>query len=132
MVIVILGILSSIAIPKIGSMIESSKRAATRNEMQMLKRAIVGNPQVVAGGRYTDLGYEGDVGHLPCSLQHLGRKPAADASYDKFTRRGWNGPYVDTSGGEYLKNAWDTAYVYDSTARTITSTGGDSTLVVTF
>ena len=131
-IIVVLGILAAVAIPRMGGLTENSKVNATKAEMAMLKRAIIGNAQVTSGGRYIDVGYEGDVGTLPDSLVELAVKPAAVAAYDKFTRRGWNGPYVDTAGNEYLTDSWGTLYQYDKAARTITSLGGTESLVLSF
>ncbi|MCH9032827.1 MAG: hypothetical protein IIB00_11300, partial [candidate division Zixibacteria bacterium] len=45
---------------------------------------------------------------------------------------GWNGPYMDSAGGDYLIDAWGVAYGYDATTRTITSTGGPSPIALSF
>lgn len=132
MVIIVLGILAAVAIPKMSALSDNSRITATRSELQALKRAIVGNPQVVAGGRYTDLGFEGNVGHAPASLTELGQKPDTLSAYSQFTRQGWNGPYIDTAGGAYLKDAWGITYVYSQSARTIKSVGGSDTITVSF
>lgn len=132
MVIVVLGILAAVVFPRMGGLSESSRVTATRSELQVLKRAIVGNPAVVAGGRYVDVGFEGDVGHPPAGLTELAIKPDSINAYDPFTRLGWHGPYVDTTGGDYLTDAWGTAYVFSAAGRTITSLGGPDTIVVTF
>ena len=132
MVIVVLGLVAAIVIPRIGGLSESSRINTTKSEMLMLKRAIVGNPSAVAGGRYFDVGFEGDVGHPPANLSDLGTKPDSVPTYDKFTRIGWNGPYVDTSGGEYLTDAWGAAYIYDPAQRMIMSVGGSDTIIASF
>jgi prepilin-type N-terminal cleavage/methylation domain-containing protein len=126
MVIVVLGLVAAIVIPRMGGLSESSRISATKSEMLMLKRAIVGNPAAVAGGRYFD------VGHAPAGLTDLGIKPDSVPVYDKFTRIGWNGPYVDTSGGEYLIDAWGVAYIYNPAQRTIMSVGGTDTIIASF
>ena len=131
-VIVILGIIAAVAIPSFGDLTENSKEKATQSELLVLKKAIIGNGQAVAGGRYIDIGYYGDVGTLPDSLKDLVVKPASIAAYDRFTRRGWNGPYIDSSGGDYLTDAWNAFYVYNKTARTLKSVGGSDTITVTF
>ncbi len=132
MVIVVLGLVAAIVIPRMGGLSESSRITATESEMLMLKRAIVGNPSAVAEGRYYDVGFEGDVGHPPASLAELGSKPDTVPEYDKFTRIGWNGPYIDTSGGEYLTDAWGAAYIYNPSLRTIMSVGGSDTIIASF
>ena len=130
--LVVLALLATAAIPRVGLMIESSKKAATLQEMQEIKRAIVGDPTVTAGGQLVSPGYEGDVGSPPPNLSGLVSKPSSVPAYNRFTRSGWNGPYIDSDNNEYMKDAWNTTYQYDSSARTITSTGGSETLVITF
>ena len=132
MVIIVLGIVAAVAIPRMGVLNENARISATKSELLMLKRAIVGNPAVTAGGRFIDCGFEGDIGHTPSSLAELGARPDSLPPYDRFTRYGWNGPYVDTAGGEFLKDAWACDYIYDPSARTISSVGGSDTLVISF
>ncbi|MFH1701491.1 MAG: prepilin-type N-terminal cleavage/methylation domain-containing protein [Candidatus Zixiibacteriota bacterium] len=131
-VIIVLGIVAAVAIPKMGNVSQNSKRNATRSEMQMLKRAIVGNPQVIAGNRHVSRGFEGDIGHPPVTLSELAIKPDSISAYNKFLRRGWNGPYVDSTENNYLMDAWDAAYVYDGTNRIMTSVGGPDSILISF
>lgn len=132
MIIVTLGILAAVAIPKFSHMTGSAKVTATKDEMLELRRAIVGNPKVVAGGVYVDRGFEGDVGFVPSRLEDLVAKPDSVPSYNKLTRIGWNGPYVDGAEGNYLKDAWDTTYVYQPSSRRIVSAGGSDSIIVGF
>ncbi len=131
-IIVVLGILAAIAVPKFSNMSENSKINATKKEMMVLKRALVGNPDVISGGQYVERGFEGDVGFLPSQLVDLAVKPDSVATYDKLTRLGWNGPYIDSTNGNYLTDAWGTAYVYDPANRRIISVGGSDSLIITF
>jgi prepilin-type N-terminal cleavage/methylation domain-containing protein len=131
-VIVTLGIIAAVAIPRFGEIAESSKVNATRSEMIVLKKAIVGNAESVAGGTYIDRGFEGDVGFAPGRLEDLVRKPDSISAYDRFTRLGWNGPYVDSSGGLYLADAWGVNYVYQPANRRIISIGGADSIIVKF
>jgi prepilin-type N-terminal cleavage/methylation domain-containing protein len=131
-VIVILGIIAAVIIPRVGSFSESAREEATKHEMVMLKRAIIGDPQSAVGGQYTNRGFEADVGRPPLTLTELGKKPDSLPAYDRFTRIGWNGPYVDTSGADYLTDAWGVTYLYDFENRRILATGGPDTLVVSF
>ncbi len=130
-IIVILGILAAVAIPKFGDMSESSKDVATRKEMNELRRAIVGSPDAVAGGRLVNAGFEGDVGHLPTRLEDLVTRPDSIVPYDRLTRLGWNGPYIDGTGGSFLADAWGTPYQYDPGLRQLQSVGGNDTISVT-
>lgn len=125
-VIAVLGIVSAVAIPVIGTFIASSKETATKDEMRLLARAIAGADE------RADRGFEGDVGFPPTSLSDLVSKPDSISAWDPFTDVGWNGPYVDSTGGEYLRDAWDSSYVYSSAARTIVSVGSGSNITVNF
>ncbi len=131
-IIVVLGILAGFAVPRFADMTTSSKRTATLDEMNGLKKAIIGNPSAVAGGEYIDRGFEGDVGFAPSRLQDLSAKPDSISSYNQLSRLGWNGPYIDSSGGVYLTDAWGANYAYDRAGRRIVSTGGPDSLIVKF
>lgn len=131
-IIVTLGILAAVAIPKFSNMAESSKVSATKQELAALKQAIVGNPQAVSGGKYVDRGFEGDVGTPPNNLIDLAVKPDTLASYNKFTSLGWNGPYIDDAENSFLSDAWGASYVYQRSARMILSVGGSDTISVSF
>ncbi|MCB2201454.1 prepilin-type N-terminal cleavage/methylation domain-containing protein [bacterium] len=133
-IIVTLGILAAVAIPRFADVAEGSRVTATRDELNKLKRAIVGDPSTTAGGEYVDRGFEGDIGHPPSALIDLIRKPDSIGTYDRLTRIGWNGPYIDSAENKYLTDAWGNPYSYDPSVRRIASGGagdGDS-IVVTF
>lgn len=132
MIIVVLGVLAAVAIPKLGEVTENSRITATKKELLALKIAIGGNPDAVAGGKYVDRGYEGDVGFVPSSLQDLVVKPDSVSVYNKLTGLGWNGPYIDSTEGNYLKDGWGTNYVYQPTDRRIISVGGSDSIIVGF
>jgi len=106
--------------------IDYSKERATRSEMEQLRKAIVGDPSIVSEGKYLSKGYLGDVGKLPDSLADLVTKPAGVPDWDKFTERGWNGPYIQNS--DYDKDAWGNSYIYDKDNGKITSKGKDGIL----
>ena len=131
-IIVVLGIVAAVAIPKIGDLITGSKTNATKEEMMRLKTAIMGNSATTTSGRFSDRGYLGDVRSFPPNLTALVTKPGGVAAWNPYTRLGWHGPYIDSTGGDYLKDAWGVVYQYDSTARTITSTGSGTNIVVNF
>ncbi|MCP4706577.1 MAG: prepilin-type N-terminal cleavage/methylation domain-containing protein [candidate division Zixibacteria bacterium] len=131
-IIVILGIVSAVAIPKFGTLSEEAKANATREEIRRIKTAIIGDPQVTAGGEYINRGFEGDIGYPPANLVDLIRKPDSIATYDKFTRLGWNGPYLDSSEMNFLYDSWDNLYTYDAGNRTVESTSPTPNITVTF
>jgi len=125
-VILILGIVSAVAIPVIGTFFASSKEAATKEEMRRLATAIAGSDAA------TDPGFEGDVGFLPSSLADLITKPGSVAVWNPYQHVGWHGPYIDGTGGEYAVDAWAQAYIYDPGARTLSSTGSGDTITISF
>jgi type II secretory pathway pseudopilin PulG len=132
-IIVTLGILAAVAVPKFADMANSAKVNATRQEMMSLKKAIVGDPSAVAGGEYIDRGFEGDIGNPPSQLVDLALKPDSLAGYNPLTRLGWNGPYIDDANNDYLSDAWGNSYIYQPGLRRIFSTGGGAdTLEATF
>jgi prepilin-type N-terminal cleavage/methylation domain-containing protein len=131
-IIVALGIIAAVAVPRFADLATGSKINATKQELVVLKRAIVGNPAAVAGGAYVDRGFQGDVGFVPGRLEDLAVRPDSIAAYNPLTRLGWNGPYVDAANGDYLRDAWGDLYVYQPSLRTILSIGGGDTLKVTF
>ena len=131
-IIVTLGILAAVAIPRMGVMTESSRINSTREEMRRIKTAIVGDARIVAGGEFINRGFEGDVGFAPSGLADLAVKPDSISVYDKFTRLGWNGPYLDSAGQNFFYDAWNAVYDYNAAARTITSTGADPDIVLSF
>ena len=131
-IIVILGIVAAVAIPRFGTLSESARESATREELRRLKIAIVGDPQIISGGKYINRGFEGDIGFPPSSLIDLVRRPDSIQDYDRFTRIGWNGPYLDSTNYDFLNDAWDIPYSYNPAARTITSTGADPNIEVSF
>jgi len=128
-VIVVLGIIAAVAVPRMGGLSESAKVNAAKEELRRLKTAIVGS---AGSDGIPRGGFDIDVGHPPNALQDLVRRPDSVAAWDKFLARGWHGPYIDSSGGSYLLDPWDSTYRYDLGARTITSVGGSSNIVVSF
>ena len=131
-IILILGIVAGVAIPKFSSLSEQSKISATKDEMRLLKEAIIGDARLVSGGEYISRGFRGDIGFPPSRLIDLVIRPDSIPAYNKFTRIGWNGPYIDSAGQSYLNDAWGHAYVYNFSARTITSTSSTPNTVVSF
>jgi type II secretory pathway pseudopilin PulG len=126
MVIAVVGIMAAVAIPVIGTFITSAEETATKDELRLLARAIAGSDEA------KDRGFEGDVGFPPSSLADLAHKPDSLSAWDPFLDLGWNGPYIDSTGGEYLRDAWDSSYVYDPGARTIESIGSGSSIEIGF
>ena len=122
MVVVIIGVLSTVALRSVQNSMESARVNETQDEMQALAHAIAGNPELYANGFRSDFGYVGDVGALPVALDNLVTNPGGYST--------WNGPYIgrrfteDSDG--YKKDAWGNTYTF-SGGITIASTGGGVT-----
>jgi general secretion pathway protein G len=108
-VIIILGILSTIAVTRMGSSIGTARFEQTKKELDQLAFAIVGNPELYADGARSDFGYVGDVGALPPDLDALTQNPGGYAT--------WDGPYINRgmASDDFKKDAWGTAYTYTDT-----------------
>ncbi|RKY84104.1 hypothetical protein DRQ09_09090 [candidate division KSB1 bacterium] len=121
-VIVILGIISVVAIPRVSNFISQSKINATMNEMKILKKAIIGDPSYTVNGVPIDRGFKGDVGQSPAKLEDLVTNDGSYPAWNRWTKTGWNGPYINDNGsGDYLRDAWGTEY--QLTSNSIRSAG---------
>lgn len=123
LIIVVIGIMASVAVRSLQPAMKSARQDATLNEMEQLAIAIVGDRNQVQGGMRSDFGYVGDVGALPPNLDALASNPGGFST--------WDGPYILGSyledPDDYKKDAWSKPYLY-SGGLTITSTGGGTPL----
>ena len=119
MVIVIAGILATIALRSAGIVSNTAKVEETKQELDDLAFAIVGNPELQNNGVRSDFGYVGDVGAMPPDLDALHSNPGSYST--------WKGPYIENRFSQitddFKKDAWGELYQY-SAGVTITSTGG--------
>ena len=102
LVVVIIGILAAVAVPRLGGRVGQSQIAAARAGVGAIGTAI-------------DL-YETDNGKLPESLQNL---------VTKGSEPNWNGPYIRKVEG--LKDPWGTEFQYtkQGSVYTVASAGPD-------
>jgi len=91
-------------------------------EMQMLKRAIVGNSLLRTNGIRNDFGYVGEMGRLPTSLSELMSQGAQSGVIYNSTLHlstGWAGPYLQETFTNYTSNPltdeFDNLYEWDPT-----------------
>ena len=106
LVVVIIGILAAVAVPRLGGRVGQSQIAAAKASVGAIGTAI-------------DL-YETDNGKLPESLQSLITKGAEP---------NWNGPYLRKA--ESLKDPWGNEFHYSKTGDntyTVASAGPDGSL----
>jgi len=108
LVVVIIGMLASIAIQSLNKDENTRRFDVTAIEMDRLARAIVGDERLITDGVRTDFGYVGDVGSLPSNLDDLIMNPG-----DYST---WSGPYIrndfNENSEDYKRDAWNNLYIY--------------------
>lgn len=126
-VIVITGILVTVAMRGGMTIVQTSKMEEAKKGMQDIEFAICGNPSLQNNGTRSDFGYVGDVGSLPPNLDALTANPGSYAT--------WNGPYIrgrfQQSSTDFKQDAWSAAYQY-SGGISVTSTGSGDNVVHAF
>jgi prepilin-type N-terminal cleavage/methylation domain-containing protein len=118
-VILVLGVLATIAVKNMVTPIETAKYEQTKEELDQLTFAIVGRPDVYAGGGRTDFGFVGDNGTLPASLDDLVQNPGGWST--------WDGPYMEQglNSDDFKKDAWNVSYSYMDSVIRSTGSGTD-------
>ncbi|MEK7774566.1 MAG: LamG-like jellyroll fold domain-containing protein [Candidatus Zixiibacteriota bacterium] len=118
LVVLIIGVLASVAMKSASQLSVSAKVEQTKQEMTALARAITGNEQLQNNGIRTDFGYVGDIGALPPNLNALMTSPGYAT---------WNGPYVSNEvlqiADDFSRDAWGVAYGYSTDSLYILSSG---------
>lgn len=126
LVLIISAILVTVALRSGVSISDAAKVEETKQEMEALEFAVIGNPSLQNNGARADFGYVGDIGALPPNLAALVANPGGFAT--------WKGPYIKTrftqTSDDYNRDAWGMPYTYGGLA--VTSTGSGSNIVRTF
>ena len=119
MVIIIVGILATVAVRKMSTSLDTAKYEHTMKELNALAQAITGNPNLYTDGSRTDFGYVGDVGSLPPNLDALVTNPGGYAT--------WDGPYISRGVdlNEFKTDGWNIAYTFSDTLIRSTGSGGN-------
>ena len=94
LVVVIIGVLAAMVVPRLAGRTEQAKIARAKSD-------------IAAIGLALDL-YELDVGRYPTTLEELVAKDPP-SSLSEETRAKWNGPYLKKG---LPKDPWGRAYVY--------------------
>lgn len=126
-VIAVLLILGGLLTPFVSTQLQNKKIEVTEEKLKKIKKAIIGDPEVVQFGQRTDFGYVGDMGRLPSSLVDLivrGSQPVWQyyTTWGGYTDvnigAGWRGPYLDPTedppgSGNFLslKDGWGRDFV---------------------
>lgn len=137
-VLAIIGLMAGALTPMALHLIGSKKAFASRDELQTLKKAIIGDPLATQWGSEATFGYIGDIGSLPRTLRDLYAPPDLDQpggipSYSFNTTlkmgSGWRGPYVAeksySSSTESLQDPYKNTYIYDTTVTTDATLGAE-------
>jgi prepilin-type N-terminal cleavage/methylation domain-containing protein len=134
MVITLISILVGIGVSQYIDFSKDARTAVTNTKLNAIKIAIIGDARFVGAGKNSKQGYEIHCVGLPSALADLATQPAAGtcaSTYDPFTKRGWRGPYVNSTDSTWNTDAWGTAFVYSSAGRTVKSCGPDKSCVTT-
>ena len=123
-VIIIVGIMTTVAVRKLSTSLDTAKYEHTKKELDALAAAMVGDPSLFAEGSRTDFGYVGDVGALPPNLDALVTNPGGFAT--------WDGPYISRGVdlNEFKQDGWKSAYVYSDTLLRSTGSGSNIDKVI--
>lgn len=127
-VISVLGIILAFFVPPIVSRITTHARVVSATqELQVVREAIVGNPDVRPGGQMVTTGFKNDVGRFPRHLIELATNNPFEGQYsavmyvgketiplwDPYLKKGWNGPYIREDGYlGYTDDPWTVPYRY--------------------
>jgi prepilin-type N-terminal cleavage/methylation domain-containing protein len=107
--------------------LRASQQEKTRQRMDAVMRAMIGEPAL------GDYGYLGDLGQLPPALVDLNSgagKPAFAFNATDAVGYGWSGPYAPTlaAPGAPLVDAYGQPFAYDGITAQLRSSGPDRAL----
>ncbi|MCX7770295.1 MAG: type II secretion system GspH family protein [Proteobacteria bacterium] len=118
-VIAIISILSGIMVPLVFKYWDTENREITKERMNLLKMAMVGDSRLVQSGVRTSFGYVGEYGQLPTDLSELVSFGTLDLHNENYKKDAWGNNFIYT-------------YVYNDSGKIssakIISTGSDSKL----
>jgi general secretion pathway protein G len=97
LVVVIIGILAAIVVPKLAGRSEDARISAAKQQLATF-RSVLGQ-------------YEMDTGKYPTSDQGL-RALVVNPGIEQTSTRRWKGPYLDVQSAEVPKDPWGHDYVY--------------------
>lgn len=131
--ILLVAILATVSSTMVGTSVDAERYEATRQKMDAMRTAILGDTSLDAQGRRARFGYAGDFGGLPASLSNLttSTSPAWAFNTAEYVGAGWRGPYVleaDAGAEGITKDKWGNDFVWSPSATppTLTSYGSDN------
>ncbi len=125
MAIALVSILAAIAGVQYIDFRTEAKISMSEKKLYELRDALSGNPEFVANGNYVKPGLIVDVGAVPSSLSAL-ISQGSYSSFNMYEKRGWRGPYINSSVSGWSLDAWGTAISYYASSRVIKSCGKDA------
>ncbi len=96
-VLAVVAILAAIAVPAALRIFQVTAEEGTREEMDGLKKAMIGDPRKLQSSFRSDFGFLGDIGCLPANLDRIltqGALPAFSFNTTLQAGAGWKGPYI--------------------------------------
>jgi len=129
-VISIIGLLLAYTAPRlVGRIVNQARVVACRQQMEEVKKALVGDPSIIINGQLGDPGYVGDVGSYPpaapndsLGFTYLMEQPPGVPLWNPYTGHGWNGPYIRAdSVKRFATDPWGNSF------RFIRDAGGNPT-----
>ena len=120
-ILAVISILAIIAVPVALRIFERTAEDATREQMNNIRKAILGNPAKLQSSFRSDFGYLGDIGCLPSTtaggldrILTQGGLPAWSFDIPRQTGAGWKGPYITgTPGEDFNTDQWGNNYTYN-------------------
>ena len=95
-VVVVIGIVSTVSARVLGTNINSQRYRATLREMGELKRGLIGDEDIIKGKQRVDFGYVGNRGAFPTNFGQLAQYFPVNAD---FQNDQWDNAYVYSGGG---------------------------------
>jgi type II secretory pathway pseudopilin PulG len=121
-ILAVMVILIALLVPSTVQILSGARRDVTLDEMENLKKAMIGDPNLKTSGVRSSFGYLGDMGNLPSTLDDLmtqGAQPAYAFNSSKGVGAGWRGPYATLGPGSdaasHRVDAFGNDYTYSNT-----------------
>jgi len=121
-ILAVMVILVALLVPSTVQILTGARRNVTLDEMENLKKAMIGDPDLKTSGVRSSFAYLGDMGNLPSTLDDLvtqGAQPAYAFNSGKGVGAGWRGPYVTLGPGSdaasHRVDAFGNLYTYSIT-----------------